>query len=261
MPAAEPATPAKSPPRESPAKNAILLMISAAALLVAGYFIYQQLFPPNPWQGEISEEVRETNFDAVTADQLLDMPLTNVAGEAISLRNRVGKKHLVIVITRGSLASVAASDKGFIKKEFPNICAYCSSQTSGIASRFAEFAMQDAEVLVVFPVSQPGERADAADLLKPAGNLTDSPPFPVAFDLNLQAIEQLKLRAHLARPAAFIVDRAGNLRFAYVAHHGNADRPSAGELLRHVTLINGEMPLAQDEETSPSTIADGPKKE
>jgi peroxiredoxin len=233
-------------------KTAILLAVSALAIVVAGYFIYQQAFPPNPWQGEIPEDQRATNFDEVTADQLLDLPLTNAAGERVSLRERSGNKHLVIVVTRGSLASVAQNDKGWTKKEFPNICPYCSSQTSGIAGRLEDFTSQDAEVLVIFPVSKPAEQTDSVDLLKPAGVNIDPTPFPILFDLNLQAIEKLHLRAHLARPASFIIDRAGNLRFAYVANSGSADRPSAGELLRHLTLINMEPAPAATQE-KPST--------
>jgi peroxiredoxin len=249
----------QKPPADSPVKTAILLVISGVALAVAAYFIYHQIFPPNPWEGEISEEQRESNYGEVTADQLLDLPLTDAAGQAVSLRERAARKHLVIVVTRGSLASVAARDKGVIRQEYPHVCPYCSSQTSGIVSMLDQFAEQDAEALIVFPVTQPSEQADAADLLKSAAVTTDSLPPPLVFDLNLRAVEKLHLKAHLARPASFIVDRAGKLRFAYVASNSTADRPSAGELLRHVTLIQAESkPVEKPAEQASEQAAETP---
>jgi peroxiredoxin len=236
MPAAEP-TAGKKPPGDSPLKTAILLSVSAVALLVAGYYIYQQMFPANPWQGEISDDPRETNFQNATADDLLDLPLTDAAGETVSLRERVGNKHLVIVFTRGSLASVSSRNKGPTPENFPRVCAYCSSQVSGISGRLADFTAAEAEVFIVFPVAKPDETKDAAELLQAAA-ISAPAPFPVLYDLNLKAVDKLSLRAHLARPASFIVDKNGELRFAYVAAQGNADRPSAAELLRHLALIN-----------------------
>lgn len=243
MPAAEP-SPAQPKPADSPVKNAILLVIAGVALCVAAYFIYQQAFPPNPWQGEISNEERATNFAEVTADQILDLPLTDAAGKPVSLRERAGEKHLVVVITRGSLAAVAKADKGWIRQEFPNICPYCSSQTTGIVGILDQFAAQDAEVLVVFPVSQSAEQAHAGDLFKAGGLAVDPLPVPMAFDVNLAAVEKLGLKAHLARPASFIIDRDRKLRFSYVAKKDSADRPSGSELLRHVTEIQAESQSA-----------------
>jgi len=245
MPAAEPTVPEpkvdKKPPTESPLKTAILLSISAVALLVAGYYIYQQVFPPNPWQAEVNDDPRETNFQNVSAADLLGLLLTDAAGEFIPLRDRVGKKHLVIVFTRGSLSSVGSRDKGPTPENFPHVCAYCSSQASGIGSRLADFTAAGAEVLIVFPVLKPGETKDASELLQSAA-IAEPAPFPVLYDLNLSAVEKLGLRAHLARPASFIIDKTGELRFAYVAAQGNADRPSATELLRHLALINMAAP-------------------
>lgn len=227
-------------PADSPLKNAILVVVSLAVLGGVGWYVYQQM-QPKTYSFEIADTPRETNEENVTAEQLLDLPLTDEQGNAVSLRERVGKQHLVIVFTRGSMASVAPEHKGPQWKGLPNVCPYCSTQASGIASHMPEFINQQAEVLVVFPVSQPAEKDNATTLRNAVANPMDPPPFPILLDLKLQAVEKLGIRAHLARPASFIVDKKGNLRFAYVAKQGSADRPSGTELLRHVTQINAEF--------------------
>lgn len=229
---------AKSP--DSPLKNAILICISLALIGGAGWYIYQQM-QPKRYSFEISDAERETNEENVTAEQLLDLPLTDEQGNPVSLRAHLGKQHLVIVFTRGSMASVAQQNKGPQWKNLPNVCPYCSTQASGIASQMPEFKNQQAEVLVVFPVSQLAEKVDATTLRNSVANPMDPPPFPILLDLKLRAVEKIGIREHLARPASFIVDKKGNLRFAYVAKQGSADRPSGSELLRHVTLINAEF--------------------
>jgi peroxiredoxin len=227
-------------PAESPIKNAILIVVALVALGGAGWYIYQQM-APKKYSFEIPDVQRETNEENVTADQLLDLPLADEKGQPVSLRERLGKEHLVIVFTRGSMASVAPADKGPQWKKLPNVCPYCSTQASGIASNMPEFKNQQAEVLIVFPVSQISESGDATTLKKSVANPLDPPPFPILLDVKLQAVEKLGIRAHLARPASFIIDKKGNLRFAYVAKQGSADRPSGSELLRHVTQINAEF--------------------
>lgn len=242
MATSNPTSASEPKPTESPLKNAILLVVALVAFSGAGWYIYQQLIPQQ-WPVEISDAPRETNEDNVTAEQLLDLPLVDEQGQPVSLRERLGKQHLVIVFTRGSLASVPAGDKGPQWKSLPNVCPYCSTQASGIANNMPQFKDQQAEVLIVFPVSQMSEGNDATTLRKFISNPMDPPPFPILLDVKLQAVEKLGIRAHLARPASFIVDKKGNLRFAYVAKQGSADRPSGSELLRHVTKINAEFPL------------------
>jgi peroxiredoxin len=84
--------------------------------------------------------------------------------------------------------------------------------------------------------------------------LPPSAPFTVLIDPNCVAVEQLKIQEHLAKPASFIIDKAGHLRFAYVATAGSADRPSGNELLRHVSQINVDFP--KQPATEPSNRED-----
>lgn len=229
-------------PPESPVKNAILAVIAISALSFAIWYIYQQTNVVDPYSFDISNQPRETNEQNITADQLLALPFTDELGAPVSLKELSGKKHLVIVFTRGSMASLPARDRGPELPGFPKVCAYCSSQASGIAGRIADFEQQNAEVLLVFPIKQPSETADAAMLHKSTGELPPSAPFTVLIDPNCAAVEKLKIQEHLAKPASFIIDKAGHLRFAYVATAGSADRPSGNELLRHVAQINLDFP-------------------
>jgi peroxiredoxin len=235
-----PADERKTP--ESPVKNAVLAAIAIGALSFAIWYIYQQASAVDEYSFAIKDDPRETNNKSITVEQLLDLPFTDEMGSPVKLRDRLGKKHLVIVFTRGSMASVPAAKRGPELPNFRKICAYCSTQTSGIASRIADFDQQGAEVLVVFPVKQQAETADAAMIHKSAGNLPPTAPFAILVDQDCAAVEQLKLREHLAKPASFIIDKAGHLRFAYVASAGTADRPSGNELLRHVTQVNLDFP-------------------
>ena len=229
-------------PPESPVKNTVLAVIAIAALSFAIWYIYRQANVVDPYSFDISDQPRETNLENITAEQLLELPLADELGSPVSLKDYVGKKHLVIVFTRGSMASVPTRQRGPELPNFPKLCAYCSSQASGIAGRMADFEKQDAEVLLVFPIKQPAETADAAMLHKSAGDLPRSAPFTVLIDSNCAAVEKLKIQEHLARPASFIIDKAGHLRFAYVATTGSADRPSGSELLRHVSQVNLDFP-------------------
>ncbi len=224
----------------SPLKNAVLLCVSLAALCFAGWYIYQQL-QPEQYLFEISDEQRESNRANITAEQLLDLRLVDDQGNPVSLREMQGQQHLVIVFTRGSLATVTTANKGPQLPQLPNVCPYCTSQASGIANYLPQFTEQQAKVVMVFPVTQQSENQDATTFQSALPKVENRSPFPVLLDLQLRAVEQLDLRDHLARPASFIIDKGGNLRFAYVAKTGSADRPSGSELLRHVKQINAEF--------------------
>jgi hypothetical protein len=55
----------------------------------------------------------------------------------------------------------------------------------------------------------------------------------VLLDVELKGVDQLGIRKDLSKPATYIVDPAGNLRYAYVGEH-IADRPSVAALLAEV---------------------------
>ena len=65
------------------------------------------------------------------------------------------------------------------------------------------------------------------------------PPFPLVLDVELHAVDQLGIRADLSKPATYILDKQGQVRFAYVGST-IADRPSVKSLLDQLTAINAD---------------------
>ena len=58
-------------------------------------------------------------------------------------------------------------------------------------------------------------------------------------DVELRAVDQLGIRADLSKPATYIVDKQGQVRFAYVGAT-IADRPSVQSMLEQLAAINAD---------------------
>lgn len=117
------------------------------------------------------------------------------------------------------------------------VCVYCFTQTTELAAAAAAFAALDTEIVVMFPGSKGQLAAFQSACKEELGE--QPPPFPMLFDADLTLARALGLQGDLARPAAFVLDRDGVVRFAYVAESSTniADRPSAEELLRAVDKL------------------------
>lgn len=252
----DPAPVVKSSAKKAPASPLRSLTLACVALLALGgasWQIYRQMNPAE-YSFAPNDDPRETNAREITAKQLLNLPLVNDHGQPVSLAEQVGKKNQVIVFTRGSLASVSYWNKGKTRPGLVNVCPYCSSQVTGIAMLMEEFKAADTEVLVVFPIRQMSEGANAASMWRETerdARLGPVPVYSLMLDLDLKAVDALGIRSHLARPSSFILDKAGHLRFAYVGRDGNADRPSGNELLRQIKEINSQAETMPP--TGPST--------
>ena len=168
--------------------------------------------------------------NATPDPQLVDLAFVDLAGKKVSLGDYVGKKNLVLVITRGSARYV---------------CVYCSTQTSRLVAQYPEFTKRDAEVLVVFPLKAAGDHELADDFLKfvkqKLPSSTAEIPFPLVLDVELKGVDQLGLRHNLSRPATYILDKQGQVRFAYVGET-EADRPSVKSMLAQLDEIQGDTP-------------------
>ena len=176
----------------------------------------------------------DTSSNSPLDDQLADLEFTNLEGQSVSLRDYLGKKHLVLVITRGSTKY---------------ICVYCSTQTSRLVTQYDAFVKRGAEVLVVFPLKAREDNELAHDFLKFVkeklpSSASDKIPFPLVLDVELKSVDRLGLRHNLAKPATYIMDKTGDVRFAYVGEN-EADRPSVKALLSQLDEMNAETPLAQ----------------
>ena len=170
------------------------------------------------------KDVVTTN--AATDASIADLTFTDINGEAYSLADFRDKKHVVLVITRGFAGS---------------ICLYCATQTSRLLTNYKKFETRDAEVVVVFPVETTDDSRQHRALAVTAKNQLDTPPekipFPIVLDVELKAVDQLGIRKDLSKPATYIIDKQGQVRFAYVGE-SLADRPSVKALLDQLDSLN-----------------------
>ena len=191
--------------------------------------------PPNPNAsrldyGDVDESMIKFKDDvaanASLDDDLTTLTFTNKDGQQVSLKDFLGKKHVILVITRGYGGS---------------ICPYCATQTSRLIANYSKLQAQNAEVLVVYPLEKTADTpklddfvARAVKSLPAAGKKV---PFPLLLDVELKAVDVLGIRRDLSKPATYIFDKEGELRFAYVGS-SLADRPSIKALLDQLAQLN-----------------------
>ena len=185
-----------------------------------------------PPVGGYGEDYRKIQFkdnvqsQALGDESLAEVLFTDTNGDETSLKKYLGKKNVVLVVTRGYAGSV---------------CLYCSTQTSRLLTNYSQFAKRDTEVVVVFPVATPDDSRHQRDFVVAVKNNLDTPiekiPFPIFLDVELKVVDQLGIRKDLSKPATYILDKQGQTRFAYVGE-SLADRPSVKALLEQLDVLN-----------------------
>lgn len=200
-------------------------IVSAAVL---GFFIGCSEPPPtrnaNVPLGYGYETVGVFKDDAKTNTQVapgsLEWKLVDTKGKEVDLKDYRGKKNLVVVFTRGFA--------GFV-------CPNCSAQTSRLIANYQEFIKRDAEVLIVFP--GPSDHVDDFVQASQVGAGVDAKvQFPILLDGNFVVVEKLGIRGDLAKPSTYILDKQGQVRFAYVGAT-TTDRPSLKAMLDQLDEI------------------------
>lgn len=155
-------------------------------------------------------------------------------GNEVDLKQYQEKKNVVLVITRGF-------QKGNYYKA--GVCAYCTTQTSRFIANYEQFRERNTEVVVVFPIENQSQSKQRETLVTKAQSLLKQPvesvPFPVWLDAELQVVKHLGIEADLSKPATYVLDRAGQVRFAYVGA-SLADRPSVKAIMAKLDEINRE---------------------
>ncbi len=168
----------------------------------------------------------DVKTNAATDGGIAELTFTDINGEKYSLADFRDKKHVVLVVTRGFAGSV---------------CLYCATQTSRLLTNYQKFVDRDAEVVVVFPIETPDDSKRHRDFAVGVKNKLDTPPekipFPIVLDVELKAVDQLGIRKDLSKPATYIIDKQGQVRFAYVGE-SLADRPSVKALLDQLDGLN-----------------------
>ncbi len=218
----------------------VKLLVIVAGLAVIGYSIWRQFQPRGGYKFDAATfafvDHAESNVP-LDATDVADLPFVDAAGMPVDLKQFRGRKNLVLVVTRGNTSGRGPGAYS------GNICLYCATQTSRLIANYKSIQDSDAEVVVVFPVKQAadGKQLDRFDeAVKRDGASVGRTPFPVVLDVELRAVDQLGIRADLSKPATFILDKQGQVRFAYVGET-IADRPSIQSILEQLAAINSDV--------------------
>ncbi len=216
----------------------LLVLLSLGTMLVG--------CAPAPLPGDYGAMVQfkddaQSNAQADPA-QVVELMLTRADGSTMKLNELVGQQNIVLVISRGLVGSLPVASEGAeISNGGKSFCIYCSTQTSRLVANYEKFRDRNTEVVVVFPVAR---RSDAVELQNFAAKVqgpsktSDDFPFPIVLDVELMAVDALGIRDDLSKPATYIFDSAGQLRFGYVGQ-SISDRPSIQTLLDQLDRING----------------------
>jgi peroxiredoxin len=134
-------------------------------------------------------------------------------------------KSIVLVITRGNT---------------PEVCPFCSTQVARLIHHYQEIAKRNAEVVVIYPVERFSDGKQLNRFLSVSRKLLDDPkhqvPFPILLDRNLINVDKLGIRKQLSKPATYIVEPSGRVRYAYVGE-SLADRPSVSAIINELEKL------------------------
>ena len=167
-----------------------------------------------------------TESQPITIDDFSDLVFSDPEGNEVKLADLMTEEYLVLVITRGW---------------YGGVCFYCASQTSRWARRFEELEPYNAQLAVIFPTESAEEAVKIDELEKRIikGKIPNEEiPYPILLDINLSSVDQLGIRSDLAKPATYIIDREGRVRFAYVGE-SIADRPTVDSILKQLSKLGG----------------------
>jgi peroxiredoxin len=162
----------------------------------------------------------------IAIEDFSDLRFTDKDGKEVLLADVMTRDYLVLIITRGW---------------YGGVCYYCASQTSRWARRFDELEPYDAQLVVIFPTESDEDAIKLDELTKriKGGEIPNEDiPYPILLDINLKSVDQLGIRSQLAKPATYIIDREGRVRFAYVGE-SIADRPSVDSVLNQLAKLKG----------------------
>lgn len=203
--------------------QSLLKILAVGLVLVAIVYGYRatQDDPYADVMVKMKSEGRESPFwdDVETNTELPadidELTFADTQGNQVQLKDYFGKKNVVLVITRGFSGQ---------------LCPFCRTQSSRLVANYEEFAKRDAEILLVYPGGSDHleEFVEAAKVSEKKE--VDQIPFPILLDSDLKAVNYLEIAADLAFPSTYILDKEGNVRFAYVGEEIN-DRPSVKAML------------------------------
>ncbi|MFO1019944.1 MAG: redoxin domain-containing protein [Planctomycetales bacterium] len=223
----------------TPSKSSNLRMLIALVVLgfLGGAALWVNLNQPDPYARDFEpgsgaesqiEFADDVHSNSRTDSSITDLEFTDTQGKAVKLKDFVGKKNLVLAVMRG-------------ESYYGTACPYCSTQSSRLIANYQEFQNRDSEVVILFPVEKKGDLTTLKDFEKSVAKQLKlekfTTPFPLLLDVELKAINTLGIRGHLAKPSTYILDKKGQVRFAYVGKT-TSDRPSIKAMLKELDGIN-----------------------
>jgi len=148
-----------------------------------------------------------------------ELVFTNKDGTKIRMADYVGKMNVILVFTEGFNGM---------------ICPFCQTQTSRLVANYEKFQQRDCEIIVVYP--GPDEKVEEfiEAALETEKDQVDDVPFPIALDKDFLATDFFDIHSKHAHPSTYLIDKQGNVKFAYVGTDMTADRPSVKALLNRL---------------------------
>lgn len=220
-------------------------LVAAAACVFAGLMIYLDRAPaPPPYDpGSSNNPAAAFKDDAPqnrkSADVSFPTAFVDYRGSKVELANyRDGGKsprNLVLIVVRG----IPQSPGGVP-------CAYCVAQANSMAANYADFEKRDAEVLVVFP----GPSEHVQKFIDDAAKKPEL-PFPLLLDADMKVCDRLGIRGDLAKPSTYVLDKKGNVVYAYVGET-LTDRPSLKAILAQLDKLQPKPPVVPPPATKKS---------
>jgi peroxiredoxin len=190
--------------------------------------------PGNPFPPPTSEQLKEhasrfqnePKSDSKAAGAPMPLKFVDKDGKEVDLLSFRDKSNVVLAVVKGL-------------PSFPGgvFCPGCLAQLNSLTANHDEFKKRGAEVVMMFPGSTDSLAKFFADGQVDGANL----PFPIVTDKDLKAVGALGINGDLARPATYILDKKGNVVFAYVAGADTTyDRPSVKALLDQLDKLNAQ---------------------
>ncbi len=174
----------------------------------------------------VAAQFHENPANRTVASDKMPLTFIDLDGKKVDLADFRGKANVVLVMTKGM-------------PQYPGgvFCPGCLAQMNAMVANHSEFKKREGEVLVVFPGSS--EKAGEFLTTAKAREGEKPSPIPLLLDKDLVAVETLGIKGDLAKPATYILDRKGNVVYAFVGE-GTTDRPSVKALLGQLDKLNAK---------------------
>ena len=156
----------------------------------------------------------------------------HLVGKPLPLTRFITDNGSVLDLTKPKQTTVFVMMRGFSG----SVCLYCTAQTASFMQMATEFEQANVAVVLCYPgsvVSIDAFKNAVAQLRKDPNTKI---PFQLALDVNQRLVSRMNIVGDLAKPASFIIDTNGIIRWAYVGRK-MGDRPAVPTLLSFASSL------------------------